>query len=148
MDWNILLFISRWAFIGLFYTALLVLLLGVYKEASRKIINENQVQGLSYGRLKLIHPGSDPGAKKGAVYSLKVTTNIGSADGNDIVVKDPYISRHHARLWWDGTGWFIEDLNSRNGVLIDNIPCTPNHPYELHKKAIITIGEMEFTLVD
>lgn len=148
MDWNILLFASRWAMIGLFYAVLLVLLVGVYRESSQRLKKEKPASAVLYGRLKLVRPGSDPRLKPGEMFDLKKETSLGTDADNDIVLGDPYVSRHHARIWWDGASWWIVDLNSRNGTLVHQKPCIPEIPQALKKKGAITIGEMEFELVD
>ncbi|HEY5866909.1 MAG TPA: FHA domain-containing protein [Candidatus Tectomicrobia bacterium] len=33
---------------------------------------------------------------------------------------DTAVSRRHALIWFDGQGWYIEDLRSANGTLLDN----------------------------
>jgi len=40
---------------------------------------------------------------------------IGKDDDNDLVVRDPYMSRKHARVIYESGKWIFEDLNSRNG---------------------------------
>jgi len=35
-----------------------------------------------------------------------------------IISDDPDLSRRHARIFWSGTSWMLEDLNSSNGVFI------------------------------
>jgi hypothetical protein len=148
MDWNIILFASRWAIIGLFYFVLMVLLIGVYREASQRLKSEKPAPGILYGRLRLLNPGSDPGMKTGTLFDLKTETSLGAEADNDIVLGDQYVSRHHACLRWDGTTWLLEDLKSTNGTLMDKKPCIPNQPQILSKKAQITIGAMEFELVE
>lgn len=46
---------------------------------------------------------------------------IGRTPGNDIVLRDRRISRHHARLTRQGNLFVIEDLGSRNGVFVDGL---------------------------
>ena len=43
---------------------------------------------------------------------------IGRASSNQIVIRSHQASRQHARIWWDGTEWRIEDLGSRNGTFL------------------------------
>lgn len=47
--------------------------------------------------------------------------NIGRASDNDLVVNDFGVSRHHAKVVFDGQTCFIVDLNSRNGTRVNNV---------------------------
>ena len=49
-------------------------------------------------------------------HSLPV--KIGRGFDNDIIIPDPYLSENHVIInrETEGEGWFIEDLNSRNGL--------------------------------
>ena len=40
---------------------------------------------------------------------------------SDIIISDPNVSRAHCRLTWDGTVWHIEDLDSTNGTIVNNV---------------------------
>jgi serine/threonine protein kinase len=52
------------------------------------------------------------------------TTTIGRIGGNDIVILDGTVSRHHARLTFNSsTGqWSVEDLGSSNGTFVNRAP--------------------------
>jgi transcriptional regulator with GAF, ATPase, and Fis domain len=39
---------------------------------------------------------------------------------------DALISRRHVHLRFDGVGWLVEDLGSRNGTFVDGRPVTPS----------------------
>jgi hypothetical protein len=43
---------------------------------------------------------------------------VGRSPDNEIFVKSKFVSRHHAQLTFDETGCVIEDLNSTNGVYV------------------------------
>ena len=47
------------------------------------------------------------------------TVIIGRAPDNEIYIKSKFVSRHHAQLHVEHSGTYIEDLNSTNGVFID-----------------------------
>lgn len=49
----------------------------------------------------------------------KPVISIGRGPDNDVVIDEPQISRHHARLLRADDGLFIEDLGSANGTFID-----------------------------
>ena len=42
--------------------------------------------------------------------------SIGRTDDNDIVIDDPYVSRHHAVIISTAEGWFVIDTDSTAGV--------------------------------
>jgi sigma-B regulation protein RsbU (phosphoserine phosphatase) len=42
---------------------------------------------------------------------------VGRAPGCDLVLSETFISREHARIVYDGSGFWIEDAHSRHGVL-------------------------------
>ncbi len=66
---------------------------------------------------RLIISGREKSRK--AVLNPKGTT-LGRGSECDIVIDDAGVSRVHARIYQDPFGrWIIEDLESRNGVLVD-----------------------------
>jgi pSer/pThr/pTyr-binding forkhead associated (FHA) protein len=50
------------------------------------------------------------------------TMTIGRVTGNDIVIDNLAVSRQHARIRQDGADYWIEDLESGNGVLVNDAP--------------------------
>ena len=54
-----------------------------------------------------------------------------------IVLRDPNVSRSHAELTHDGTGWRITDLNSTNGTLVNDVDVTS---CPLQDGDLITVG--------
>ncbi|TRW88733.1 FHA domain-containing protein [Mycolicibacterium sp. 018/SC-01/001] len=69
-------------------------------------------------------------------------TRIGRHSGNDIVLGDPRVSRHHAVVIASGTGYVIIDAGSANGIhLRDN---RVHGSAELHDGDRIGIGDGEF----
>jgi serine phosphatase RsbU (regulator of sigma subunit) len=53
---------------------------------------------------------------------------LGRGPGNDMVVEDLSISRNHARMTWKDGRAFLEDLGSRNGVVVNGLRLTGPHP--------------------
>lgn len=59
------------------------------------------------------------GLSQGASYEVSPAgCVIGRERDCDIVLRDPSISRRHARLWWRGEAFAIEDLGSTHGVFV------------------------------
>ncbi len=63
-------------------------------------------------------PG-DPGMPRLSLVSSPV--RVGRAGDNDLVLADPEVSRHHARLELDGQGWRAIDLGSTNGTWVNGV---------------------------
>jgi hypothetical protein len=49
---------------------------------------------------------------------------IGRVQGNDVVLDDSDISRHHASLDWDGQRFVVDDLKSTNGTFVNGVKIT------------------------
>ena len=61
------------------------------------------------------------GPNAGSAYPLRGRTiTIGRSPDNTIVIDDSSISRHHARLTWQGHAYALEDLGSANGTWVNN----------------------------
>ena len=61
----------------------------------------------------------DPGTPQMSLVSDPV--RVGRADDNDLVLADPEVSRHHARLEPVGQGWRAIDLGSTNGTWVNGV---------------------------
>lgn len=56
------------------------------------------------------------------------------------------VSRSHFRIDWDGTNFYITDINSTNGTKIDGLKIPPHMPYPIESENIVTIGDIQFGL--
>ncbi len=65
-------------------------------------------------RVYLTAPLTHPGRRWPLVEAL----TLGSDPTNDVVLDDPFVSAHHARLTWQGGRCLVRDLGSRNGVFV------------------------------
>jgi hypothetical protein len=55
----------------------------------------------------------------GGLLVRESPTTIGRAKNNDLRLADPAVSRHHARIEGDESGWRVVDLDSRNGTWVN-----------------------------
>lgn len=82
--------------------------------------------------------GGDP------IPLLKKKLLVGRRESCDIVLRFPNVSAHHCRLTLNGGYWYVQDLNSRNGVKVKGVKQTTEarvdpddeliiarHPYRL-----------------
>jgi DNA-binding response OmpR family regulator len=56
---------------------------------------------------------------KGRWPLSKTVTSIGRWADNDIVIDDRWVSRHHARIRREGEQYTVEDLDSKNGTIVN-----------------------------
>jgi pSer/pThr/pTyr-binding forkhead associated (FHA) protein len=72
-------------------------------------------------------------------------TNIGSADGNSIIILDKSVSKRHAGIKVQDNRFELADFGSTNGVLVNGQRVTKQF---LKSGDLLSIGavEMEFTL--
>jgi len=64
------------------------------------------------------------GSRDGEVVQLEtagspLSVSIGRVAPCELMITDdPDLSRRHARLFWNGSSWMLEDLDSSNGTFI------------------------------
>ncbi|WDU83557.1 FHA domain-containing protein [Caloramator sp. Dgby_cultured_2] len=61
----------------------------------------------------------DIGITKGSLYIIHKVMSIGRNFDNDLVIKDPYVSGNHAKIFVKDDRLFIEDLGSTNGTYVN-----------------------------
>lgn len=68
---------------------------------------------------------------------------IGRASTNQIAIRSHQASRQHARIWWEGGNWNIEDLGSRNGTYLNGQKLVSSA--ELNDTDLIEVGGFGIT---
>jgi len=74
--------------------------------------------------------------------TLRAVTTIGRGTDNDLVIRDPSVSRHHARVVRQSDGYYIEDLNSFNGTTV-GARVLQGDRAPLPDAAVIAIGDID-----
>jgi pSer/pThr/pTyr-binding forkhead associated (FHA) protein len=82
---------------------------------------------------------------KNEEYLLASDMVIGRSLGSDIRVDHSSVSRRHARIFRDGSDYYIEDLGSANGTLVNDSDVHQNSPVRLRTGDHIRVGEVEFS---
>ena len=88
----------------------------VQKTEVYRVIRENA--GVPPRLLRLLNgPGKD------RIFTIRApVTTIGRGLDNDLVLESTDISRHHARIEYNGSGYHLIDLGSTNGTRINGQP--------------------------
>jgi hypothetical protein len=148
--WTSLFQVANWFFLGLLYLALFVVVLATRRELQRHVgAAKSRVQpAVAPGRLRVVAAGSDLDLTVGQIITLDHQATIGAAPDNTLILQDNFVSSYHARLYWDGAGWWVEDLDSRNGVLLDGQPCAPHRPQPVPFGAELGIGDIVLKLLE
>ena len=148
LDLNTLLFVGKWAFIGIVYLIMIIMTIAVRREMASHSIEQTPSGQLAPGRLQVIVNGSDRLNLPGKLLSLTPLSTLGAAADNDIILADQYVSAHHARLTWDGSCWWVEDLGSANGTTIDHNRCLPHNPQRVPSGARLGLGDMVLEMIE
>lgn len=100
-------------------------------------------QGANLGAVRVIaNTGSRPAPD--TVYELTPITTFGRNSRNSIVLHDSYVSSEHALLAWRDGQWWLEDLGSRNGTVLNDAPLTD--PTVISAGDVLRIGGVQLKL--
>jgi pSer/pThr/pTyr-binding forkhead associated (FHA) protein len=108
--------IPRLALSGLLYAFLGLLLYYLWKDL-RSTSDDTSPKRIA---TLTLHPNLDSEMK----FSLDEINLLGRAADNTIIIEEDTVSAHHARLSYIGKQWWIEDLGSRNGTLLNQLKLT------------------------
>lgn len=91
------------------------------------------------GRLIVVR-SDNPDVSVGRRWSLLPITTIGRATTNTITLNETFVSNEHALITWRGGRWWLEDLNSSNGTLLNDE--TLEEPTVLSTGDVIGVGRI------
>ena len=84
-------------------------------RAPETLVSDEATEEITFRRYRLVSTdGSVTSFGQRLIY-------LGTAPDNDMVVSDPTVSRVHARIEFDGTGYLVRDLKSKNGISINGV---------------------------
>ncbi len=86
-------------------------------EREELALAEGGKRALLLGPVLLIRTG---GGREGEVIGLgSEVLTVGRSPHSDLFLDDVTVSRHHARILHDASGFLVEDLNSLNGTYVN-----------------------------
>ena len=87
------------------------------------------------------------GLKRSYSFDIKnAATFVGRAPDNDIQIENNSVSRKHMKILRKGDKFFIEDLKSQNGTLVNGQAIEPGDQYELKEGIPIVVGNVLISL--
>lgn len=138
---DILIFLIRFLSTALLYAFLGALFLFLWRDI-RQAGRRPQASATRERSAQLQVQQGDADFAAGAIIPLIAFTTIGRAESNTIAIADPYASGEHALLAWRGGQWWLEDRDSRNGTLLNELPV--DAPVIISHGDVIGIGQMRF----
>lgn len=81
--------------------------------------------------------------KPGASFPDRIT--IGRTHNNDVVIADTSVSRLHAYVRRDNTGWILADAGSKNGSWLRGEALQPRREKPLPSRALLKLGDVDLT---
>ncbi len=139
---NIISLIFKYIFIFIIYVFILSIIRLIYLDI--KGIYPVAVNNGAY--LKLINRKETLPFKVKEYYPLSDKVELGRANNNQIVIKDPYISKKHLRIVKDEGKYYLEDFNSANGTFINGSRVMD--VVHLKNGDRISVGQVEFLFVN
>lgn len=139
---SIVSIVFRYLFILLIYLFMFGIIRMIYLDI--KGIRKRTLDTSTY--LKLINRRGELPFKVEESYSITSSTTIGRSNKNDIVIKDPFLSKKHARIEKEKDQYFLEDLNSSNGTFVNSEKVL--NPMQLEHGDTIKVGQVHFIFVN
>src|SRR5699024_10812997 len=96
--------------------------------------------------LKLVNRRDSLPYKMEDNYIVGDELTLGRNSNNQIVIKDPYISKKHLKIVGDEGGYFLKDLDSINGRYVNEERI--QDVGKLSNNDIIKVGNIEFLFVN
>ena len=111
--------------------------------ARQRQLSAERVEGRPLGTLVVDRsPGRQP--RVGERLALRASNALGRDAGNDIALPDEAASARHAKLDVEDGEWWIEDLGSTNGTLVNGVRISKREKLRLGDE--IAIGRVAMRL--
>lgn len=138
---NIVSLIFKYIFIIIIYLFILSIIRLIYLDI--KGIDTKALNSASY--LKLVNRKDTLPFKVKEYYPLDKEVYLGRGKDNQIVIRDPYISKRHLKIVEDEGNYYLEDLGSANGTYINEERILD--VVKLKNGDRIRVGQIEFLYV-
>lgn len=132
------------AFMVLLYVIIFYALKIMYKDVKTGGKRKQSSARKNYG-IEVLKSGDNSNLEEGTMLLLRAPITIGRKEGNIVQLTDQYASGNHARLVVKNNEVYIEDLNSTNGVFVNEEKI--NQGAKLRANDKIRIGSAIFKVI-
>jgi hypothetical protein len=135
----------RVTFIAMIYLFLFVVLRTTVRELSAAAQAMTGDERRAAGAGLIVLNAAESSLTPGASLSLEPTSSLGRVAGNTIVIDDPHTSARHAELRFARGQWWLRDLGSSNGTLLNDEPVRA--VVGVRPGDVIQCGRVRFRLI-
>ncbi len=129
---------------GLLLAGVLLVLFAALWRDYHHVASGVEARRRSYGKLVALRELDGQIVVTGETYPLLSLTSLGRAPTNTVPISDSFASSEHALVALRDGQWWLEDRNSRNGTMLNDLPLTA--PVVLTEGDVIGIGQAKFRL--
>jgi pSer/pThr/pTyr-binding forkhead associated (FHA) protein len=104
-------------FILIIYIIIFMALRIMYKDVKNG--DKKKILKKSLG-LEIIAVSENSNLRKGSIIPINRLVTLGRKEDNIVILNDPYASGYHAKVYVKNTDYYLEDLNSTNGTLLND----------------------------
>jgi hypothetical protein len=140
---DLLIFILRLALVGALYLFLALVLLTAGREL-RQVGSVGVAPSRPVARLVVLDPGKTS-LVAGDSLALAPVTSLGRSGKSAVVLDDTFVSSDHAVIAFRSGRWWLTDLGSTNGSLLNERPVQGE--VGLTSGDIVAIGDVELKVV-
>jgi len=98
------------------------------------------------GARLVVKEAGDTGMIVGDVILLTASTQIGRSLENTVILPDSSVSTRHATLFYHNGCWWLNDLNSTNGTMLNGESIAART--HVHPRDVITFGKITLAFED
>ena len=135
----------RITFIASIYLFLFVVLRTTVRELAVAARDMGGDERRAAGTGLIVLDAANSSLAPGAALSLEPASSLGRVAGNTIVIDDPHTSARHAELRFARGQWWLRDLGSSNGTLLNDEPVRA--VVGVRPGDVIQCGRVRFRLV-
>jgi hypothetical protein len=113
--------VFKFIFIFLIYLIIFFSLKIMYKDLKKgKVTSKKQSKTYEFALEVLKVSKDNMTLKVGSIIPLRDNFFVGRDEKNSLQLNDTFVSKKHAKIYWDKNCFIIKDLNSTNGVIIND----------------------------